>query len=61
MTERILRRLILEQIELIDFSDKPKGNDVDEDPNFERAHLYAYLIQLYKAVYLNKVNKEVCC
>ena len=40
------------------FSGKEKGNE-EEDPNFERAHLYAYLIQLYKAVYLNKVNKEV--
>ena len=40
------------------FSGKEKGKE-EEDPNFERAHLYAYLIQLYKAVYLNKVNKEV--
>ena len=40
------------------FSDKPK-DDVEEDPKYERAHLYAYLIQLYKAVYLNKVNKEI--
>lgn len=42
------------------FSGKDKKKEEEtEDPKYERAHLYAYIIQLYKAVFLNKVNKEI--
>lgn len=42
------------------FSGKEKDKEKSkEDPKYERAHLYSYILQLYKAVYLNKVNKEI--
>lgn len=36
-----------------------KSKEDEENPKFARAHLYAYILQLYKVVFLNKVNKEI--